>query len=225
MSAFEIIDWDQYAVPFQSVMPSEMARLNHEAAGMLYEKVADFGCGAGKIIPFVASEDAITGYTGIDMSADMVKRARWMTSQFPGKPIEIIESRIESVSIEPVDSAVSINSYYTWDDPMRVLKHISQHIKVGGGFVLATLNHHIDMPALLEEAKKEQVANPYWEAFAKQNLAICESPNTLLIGLDELIEQVRGVGFSIVRAHADYYGGGLNFLVLKKAASSWNTHD
>ncbi len=220
MSEFEIIDWDQYAVPFQSVMPSEMTRLNREAAGMLYGSVADFGCGAGKIIPFVASEGAITGYTGIDMSADMVKGARWMAKQFPGKPIEIIESSIESVSIEPVDSAISINSYYTWDDPVRVLKHISQHIKVGGGFVLATLNHHIDMPTLLEEAKKEQVANPYWEAFAKQNLEICESANTHFIGLDELVEQVREVGFSIVRAHTDYYGGGLNFLALKNTASS-----
>jgi len=220
MSAFKIIGWDQYATPFQSVMPSEMVRLNRETAGMLYGNMADFGCGAGKIIPFVASEDTITGYTGIDMSTGMVKGARWMAKQFPGKPFEIIESRIESASIDPMDSAVSINSYYTWDDPLRVLKHISRQIKMDGHLVLATLNHHIDMPALLKEAKKEQIANPYWEAFAKQNLAICESPNTLLIGLDELIKQVREVGFSIVRAHADYYGGGLNFLVLKKTASS-----
>ncbi len=220
MSAFEITDWNQYAAPFQAVMPSEMARLNREVADMLHGNVADFGCGAGKIIPFVASEDAIAGYVGIDMSADMVKGARWMAKQFPVKPFKIIESRIESANIEPVDSAISINSYYTWDDPVQVLKSISRQIKVGGSFVLATLNHHIDMPALLEEAKKEQIANPYWEAFAKQNLEICESPNSHFIGLDELIEQVREVGFSIVSAHADYYGGGLNFLVLKNVASS-----
>lgn len=219
MNTLGIIDWNQYAAPFQSVMPSEMVRLNRKAAGMLYGNVADFGCGAGKIIPFITSEDAITRYTGIDMSADMVKGARWMAKQFPGKSFEIITSRIESVSIEQVDSAVSINSYYTWDDPLQTLKHISRQIKTGGRLVLATLNHHIDMPALLEEAKKEQIANPYWEVFAKQNLAICESPNTFLISLDELIEQVREVGFSIVKAHADYYGGGLNFLILKKTAS------
>ena len=215
MSAFEIIDWNQYAAPFQSVMPYEMVRLNRDVASMLYGSVADFGCGAGKIIPFVSSEEAITRYIGIDMSADMVNGARWMANQFPGKPIDIIESRIESVRIEPVDSAVSINSYYTWDDPVRVLTHIYRHISEGGRFVLATLNHFIDMPALLEEAKKEQIANPYWEEFSKQNLAICESPNTHFISLDELIEQVRDVGFSVIRAHTDYYDGGLNFLVLK----------
>lgn len=215
MNTFEFIDWNQYAAPFQSVMPSEMVRLNRDVAGMLHGNVADFGCGAGKIIPYVASEEAITGYTGIDMSADMVKGARWMATQFPGKTLEIIESRIESASIEPVDSAVSINSYYTWDDSERVLRHISRQIKVGGDFVLATLNLSIDMPALLEEARMEQIANPYWKAFSEQNLAICESPHTRLIGLDELIEQVRAVGFSVTKAHANYYGGGLNFLTLK----------
>ena len=216
MSAFAIIDENQYAAPFQSVMPYEMVRLNRDVAGMLYGSVGDFGCGAGKIIPFVASEDAITRYTGIDMSADMVKGARWMAAQFPLKPFDIIESRIEDACIDAVDSAVSINSYYTWDDPVRVLEHIYRVMRMDGHLVLATLNHFIDMPSLLEEARKEQVANPYWEEFAKQNLAICESQNTRLIGLDELIEQVRDVGFTIIRADSDYYNGGLNFLVLKK---------
>lgn len=216
MSSNKIIDWNAYAASFQSVMPSEMVRLNKAAASELYGSVADYGCGAGKIIPFVSSEGSIQQYTGIDMSADMIKGAQWMANRFPETPCKFVESRIESVSIEAVDSAISINSYYTWDDPVRVLGHIARQIKVDGHFVLATINRLINMPALLDEAKKEQIANPFWEDFARQNLAICDSPDTHLIGLDELIEQVREVGFSVSKAHTDYYGGGLNYLILKK---------
>ncbi len=215
MSAHKITDWNQYAAPFQSVMPSEMVRLNRDAAGKLYGTVADFGCGTGKIIPYTTSQDRVTRYIGIDMSYAMVKGAKWMAQQFPAKPCKIIESRIELVSIEPVDSAVSINSYYTWDDPLQVLKHISRQIKRDGGFVLATLNPGINMQALLEEAEKEQIANPFWKAFASQNLAICDSPNTHLVEIDELIEQVREAGFGVNMAHTDFYGGGLSYLVLK----------
>lgn len=220
MSSHRITDWDAYAAPFQSVMPSEMVRLNKAVVSELYGNVADFGCGSGKVIPFVAPCKSIHQYTGIDMSAAMIKGAKWMANQFPETPCRFVESSIESVSIETVDSAISINSYYTWDDPTLVLRHIARQIRVDGHFVLATINPLIDMSALLEEAKKEQIANPFWEAFARQNLAICESPDTHLIGLDDLIEQVREVGFSVSKAHTDYYGGGLNFLILKKKSTS-----
>lgn len=214
-------DWNEYAAPFQSVMPSEMVRLNREAAGKLYGNVADFGCGAGKIIPFVLAEKAVNRYIGIDMSSNMARGAQWMAAQFssahfPHKPCDIIEARIETVCIRPVDSAVSINSYYTWPDPVAVLKHIVEQMKDNALFVLATINPSLNIPALLDEAEKEQIANPYWEAFKRHNLEIYNSKNYNLVTMDELVDQVCEVGLKVMQAHTVFYAGGLNFLVLKK---------
>lgn len=211
----KITSWNSYAAPFQSVMPTEMARLNEDAAGRLCGTVADFGCGSGKIIPYISTTEAIDQYIGIDMSPDMIKGAKWMARQFPGKVYRLIVSAIETMRMTPVDSAVSINSLYTWNRPVEVLKHIRLQIKPGGLMVLATINPTIDMPSLLEEARKEQVANPHWEAFARQNMEIYESPEVNLVELDDLVGIVKSVGFAVISAHSDYYGGGLNFLVLR----------
>lgn len=211
-----ITDWNAYSRSFQSVMPSEMLRLNTEAAGWMSGRVADFGCGGGKIIPFVLDQSRVTNYTGIDMSADMVRRACWMAEQFPQKPSDIIHARIESVSMEPVDSAVSLNSYYTWPDSLSVLKHIFTQLKKNAVFVLATINPSIDMPRLLARAEMEMVGHPHWDEFKQHNMKICRSPDVNFVSMNELIMQAITVGFEVIEAHQHLYGGGLNFLVLER---------
>ena len=79
-------DWDDYSRSFQSVMPSQMLRLNQEVASHMRGHVVDFGCGGGKIIPFVLEQPLVTSYAGIDAALEMVRRARWMGEQFPENP-------------------------------------------------------------------------------------------------------------------------------------------
>lgn len=211
-----ITDWDAYSLSFQSVMPSEMLKLNRETTQWLNGSVADFGCGGGKIIPFVLEQERVTSYTGIDASMDMVERARWMADRFCQKQCNIIHDKIQSVLLPPVDSAVSINSYYTWPDPESVLLHIHKQLKEDALFVLATINASIDMPALLEDAEKELAAHPHWNAFKQHNMDIYASDSINLVSMDSLIGQVRQMGFQIIEAHTNLYKGGLNFLVIKK---------
>lgn len=213
----KIVDWDAYSMSFQSVMPSDMLKLNKEAAQWLNGNVADFGCGGGKLIPFALEQSRVASYTGIDASVKMVKCARWMANQFQHKHCVIIQDRIESVSLQPVDSAVSINSYYTWPNPELVLSHIYEQLKESAFFILATINPLIDMPALLEAAEKELVAHPHWNDFKQHNLDIYNSESINLVEMDYLVGQVRNIGFQLKEVHANLYGGGLNFLVLKKS--------
>lgn len=212
-------DWNDYSRSFQSVMPSQMLALNREVAAHMKGHVVDFGCGGGKIIPFVLDQPEVSSYTGIDAADEMVQRANWMSKQFASKPSEVVHGRIETVTVEPADSALSINSIYNWQDARLVLRKIKSLLKSNAVFVLATINARLDMPALLEAARMECVAHPYWAEFCEHNVRICESSTIRLLELDELIREVQAVGFAVEEAHQKLYEGGLNMLVLKPASN------
>lgn len=225
--------WDDYAHAFLSIMPSMMLQLNKEVASLATGDICDFGCGAAKIAPFVLDRKEVTSYTGIDYSPNMVERARWHLEQFPDKPSEIIRGKIEFIDtgaydVEIVsgkteafstlmyDFGLSINSYYTWDTPSTVLNSIYNTLSPEAHFVLVTPNPTMDMAQILEEVKKEQVANPYFEHFMEQNMALANNEKALFIEMNELILQVQQAGFKVVEAKQHLYNKGLNFLHLKK---------
>ena len=60
----QITDWNDYAQSFHSVMPSAMLQVNQAVASYMYGSVADFGCGSGKIIPFILQRNQVKHYTG-----------------------------------------------------------------------------------------------------------------------------------------------------------------
>jgi SAM-dependent methyltransferase len=223
--------WDQYARAFLSVMPSTMLELNKAVAELATGNVCDFGCGAAKIAPFALDQEDVTSYTGVDYSSSMVDLARWHLAQFPEKPSTIIHGKIESIDARvPLDASsldkmattidarydfgLSINSYYAWDAPETVLKSIYNNLKPNACFVLVTPNPTLDMLKIFKEIKKEQVANPYFETFMEQNIALAGNEKALFVEMNELILQVQKVGFKVIEAKQCFYGNGLNFLYL-----------
>ncbi len=213
--------WNEYAMNFLAVTPSKMLELNKAVASLAYGEVCDFGCGAAKIAPFVLDNAKVTGYTGIDSSTEMVKLARWHLMHFPEKPSQVIQEYLEVINKANIyqkedgfDFGLSINSYYAWDQPEAILTRIYHTLKSNGRFVLVTPNQQLDMEAMLPEARRELVANPYFEGFVDQNRSISENNKAHLVDMDMLVEQVRGVGFKIVEVNQQFYDRGLNFLVL-----------
>lgn len=216
-AAYQKSEWDAYAVSHQSVMPSVMFELNQAVADRMSGDVLDCGCGTAKVAPFVLEQPSVSSYTGIDYAQQMVDRARWMIDRFPGKPSEIIYGKIEELEAERhVDSCLSINSYYAWDDPLAVLSHIYTLLREGGQVVLATPNNNLDMPKLLAIIDKEIIAHPCYPDFRQMNLAFCDNPDALFVDMDDLIKQVQSVGFHVIEAHQRFYLGGLNFLLMYK---------
>ena len=225
--------WDNYADDFLAIMPSMMLEVNKEVADLATGDVIDFGCGAAKIAPFVLDNCNVKSYTGIDYSLDMVKLAHWHLQQFPQKPSEIIHGKIESIDVEPYevevvpgypvilskrqyDFGLSINSYYAWDDTEKILHVIYNSLRVGARFVLVTPNNKLDIIKILDEVKKEQVANPHYERFRKKNISIVGNKNSVFIDMDDLILQAHRIGFKVCEAHQKFYYRGLNYLVLMK---------
>ena len=232
-TAYSVDVWDQYARAFLAIMPSMMLELNKAVAALAKGNVFDFGCGAAKIAPFILERHEVSSYTGIDYSTRMVELARWHLKQFPNKPANVICGRIETLDREPAevdvmpgisiavspkryDFGLSINNYYTWDTPEIVLHTIYHTLEAEGQFVLVTPNPNLNIEKILEDVKKEQVANPYFETFREQNMAIVGNEKALFIDMNDLILQVQKVGFKIIEARQNFYYHGLNFLYLKK---------
>lgn len=226
--AYEKQVWDEYARAFLAVMPSQMLKLNEAVAAVAKGNVCDFGCGAAKIAPFILHNEAVSSYSGIDYSLDMVKQARWHLKQFPDKPSEIIHGKIEFIDtgayeLEIVhgqsqiidlsyDFGLSINSYYTWDDPHAVLESIYNALSPQAEFVLVTPNPRLDMASLLQKAERELIANPYFASFKEQNMALAGNEKALFVEMSVIIEQACEVGFKVVEANTEFYEGGLNYL-------------
>lgn len=208
-----LFGWDDYAKDFTSITTQFQHETYREAAGHLYGHVADFGCGGAKIAPILNGQ--CVRYTGYDASPAMVRSARQLTGKLParGTGFSIVLSRIDAVASAQHDSAVSINSYYAWPDPMANLKAVSACLGPGGTFVLATPNHHLQMSELLAEAEKDLSMHPYWSAYKRKNQHLAH--NAHLISLNNLVRQVQDCGFEILEAHDRHFMRGLNFLVLR----------
>jgi SAM-dependent methyltransferase len=202
--------------------------LNEAVAACATGNVCDFGCGAAKIAPFILHNEAVKSYTGIDFSLDMVNQARWHLKHFPDKPSEVIHGKIEFIDtgayeLEIVhgqsetidlsyDFGVSVNSYYTWDAPQKILKCIYNALAPKAEFILVTPNPRLDMTQLLKKAERELVANPYFASFKEQNMALASNKKALFVEMDVIIEQAREAGFNIKEANTHFYDGGLNYL-------------
>lgn len=117
------------------------------------------------------------------------------------------------------DSAVSLNSYYTWPEPEKVLSHIYSLLKPGGIFALATPNTRLDMFAMEKQVRKELLTHPDYDTFRQINLELSSNDNAQFIAMNDLVRQVLHIGFVLTSCHQSFYLGGLNFVVLQKPSA------
>ncbi|NRB38061.1 MAG: methyltransferase domain-containing protein [Pseudomonadales bacterium] len=213
-------DWNDFAVLHSSVMTSVQLEMYKTTAKYLKGSVADCGCGTAKITPFLADISAVTTYTGIDCSPEMIQQAKHMVAKLSSRiDVHFFESFIEDVG-QKFDSALSLQSYYSWPAPEKTLAHIYSMLNAGAHFILASPNPELNMPLLLEEAEKELIGHPFWADFKDHNQALADHDNSHFIRLDALITQLKNAGFEIIEAHSHFYLGGLNFIVAQNSQTT-----
>lgn len=212
---YEISEWENYARLHASVTTSVQLNLYHEACEHLSGAVVDCGCGSAKIAPLLADKESVTSYTGVDYAQEMVTVARQVIQTLHRPSFTILHSMIEGVT-NRFDSAVSIQSYYAWPDPLLTLKHIHTMLRDGAKFVLATPNGELCLEKLLQDAEKELIAHPDFSAFKNYNLKLAHNPEANFVSMDNLVRQAQQAGFMIEECHQRHFRGGINFLVLRK---------
>jgi SAM-dependent methyltransferase len=208
--------WNNYAETHLSVLPSLQTTVYRYIADLAEGHIVDFGCGTARFAAFLNGNENVKSYTGIDYSLDMVEKARWLLEQLPYTDWKILHDCIENISKEQFTCGVSINSYYSWDDPVTTLSAIHQLLEDSSTFLLVTPNPSLSMKKLEKEADKELIGHPHYPAFKAHNFALAGNEKALFIPMDKLVRQVLDVGFKIVACHQEFYLGGLNFLKLEK---------
>jgi SAM-dependent methyltransferase len=208
-------EWNSYARLFAAVTTSVQLAVYREACLHLSGDVVDCGCGSAKLAPFLADNEQVSSYTGVDYSAEMVTAAEWVVSNVERASFNIQHCKIEEAA-GSYDTAVSIQSYYSWPEPLVTLQHIADLLKPAGRFVLATPNPTLSLTSLAKDARKELLAHPDFQAFENYNLQLAANPQANFVSMDELIKQVQHVGFEVIECHQRHFQGGLNFLLLRK---------
>jgi len=214
---FTAQDWNDYARVFASVQTQVQRELQQEVVKYLKGRVGDFGCGCAKVGWLLSDNEMIELYIGIDASIEMINIARkYLKEMEPINKQSVHHGFIEDYNLTSFDTGVSLNSYYSWPNPLATLKHIYNLIEEGGTFVLATPNKNLDLILLDKQAKKELIGHPDYKKFREYNLKLINDKDANLVDMAELIEQVQSVGFKVEACHQEFYCGGLNFLVLSK---------
>lgn len=208
-------EWNSYARLFTAVTTSVQLEVYREACSHLEGRVIDCGCGSAKLAPFLADMPNISSYMGVDYALEMVTAAQWVLSTLDRPNFTIQHGKIEEAE-GLFDSAVSIQSYYAWPEPIQTLSHIAKLIKAGGVFVLVTPNQQLDLQKLVKDARKELLAHPDFEAYKEYNLKLANNPQANFVSMDNLIQQAQQTGFVVSECHQKHFQGGLNFLVLHK---------
>lgn len=209
-------EWNDYARLFASITTSMQLEVYREACKYLSGHVIDCGCGSAKIAPLLVDETTVKSYTGVDYAEEMVGVARWVIQNLQNPHFAIRHNKIEDVNDQQFTSAVSIQSYYAWPDPVAVLRHIFQLLTPNAVFVLATPNTQLGLADLARDAWKELLAHPDFEAYKTYNLKLANNPHANFTSMNDLVQQVQSVGFRVQECHQRHFRGGLNFLVLSK---------
>ncbi len=211
-------DWDSYAKVFASVQTQVQRELQQSAITHLKGDVVDLGCGAAKIGALLSDRQDVSSYLGIDASKDMIEVANWYLAQFQtSMPLTTWRGCIEDYDREQLfDSAVSLNSYYSWNQPVQVLSRIHALLKPGAVFVIANPNPRLDLLALDQQERKELILHPDYAAFREHNLKLVGQRDGNFPEMDELVSQLMEVGFKLQSCHSKFYAGGLNYVVVRK---------
>lgn len=209
--------WSHYSRFFISITTSYQIDIYKAIAPLLSGDVADFGCGAAKVAPYILESSDVDSYTGIDASADMLHCANEFMKMQSNPQFDFIHSRIDELPPMTFDSGLSVNSYYTWQDPLRCLESIASALRPGATFILISPNKRLDMASLLNNVTKEVGAHPDFQQFCEINQQLVNTEERNFVAMNTLIEQCNHVGLETQEAHQKFYEGGLNYLKLNKS--------
>ncbi len=207
--------WDDYADVFSPITSRFQVEMYELAARHAYGSVLDCGCGAAKLVPYLKDNPLVSSYMGVDSSVRMVKLADNLLTKMNQANYSVQCSSIENTTGR-FQCAVSLQSYYSWQDPKGVLKHIHKLLEPGGRFILGSANDNLDIDKLLDKASNELLMYPDWEVYSTMNRQYAQNSEAHFSSLDELLSEVRQCGFRLQEAHSNLFLGGVNFMVLRK---------
>ena len=109
------------------------------------DNVLDVGCGAGWLSSLLAEQVPEGRVVGIDVSDEMIRRARRRNVDVDNVMSVIGEAEQIPWDAAFFDHAISVESAYYWPDPPRALREIFRVLREGGSAWIA-INYYRDNP-------------------------------------------------------------------------------
>jgi len=128
---------------FYNIVDRPLRRIRRRAIAALNlrpgDSVLDFGCGTGLSFEELERAVGLDGrLIGVDVSPDMLRRARRNIAEHGWANVTLIESNVETVALEP-ESVDGVLCFYTHDimNSAAALGHAVTALRPGGRFVAA----------------------------------------------------------------------------------------
>jgi len=96
------------------------------------DRVLDIGCGTGWLPRLIAGKVPQGSVVGIDLSDEMIARARKASANFTNLTFEVGGADRIPVPDSTFTKVISVESAYYWPDPARGLREISRTLGPGG---------------------------------------------------------------------------------------------
>ena len=107
--------------------------------------VLDLGCGTGWLARRIARRVPSGRVVGVDVSDEMVRRARAASADFPN--VRFLEGTRENIPEggKPFTKVITVESAYYWHDPERGIREIFRVLRSGGSAWIL-INYYRDNP-------------------------------------------------------------------------------
>jgi ubiquinone/menaquinone biosynthesis C-methylase UbiE len=160
------------------------------------DRVLELGFGAGQAIALVAAQLTGGQVYGIDISQEMVRAARRRNAgAITAGRVVLRQGEVSDLPFanEQFDKVFSIQTFYFWSDPLRVLAEIARVLKPGGRLVITLSTGTTDSTpasgleryqALLEEQILPAMRQSGWQiARIEEGPASRQFKTTAVIGV------------------------------------------
>ena len=109
-------------------------------------RVLDLGCGTGFNLARLQNLGLPFGsYTGVDLSADMLARARRKFAQLPNVEFRQLDLLADPLPAGPFDLVVSTNAFEHLPNAKGVVEKAMEHLRPGGAALIAFFNDDIGL--------------------------------------------------------------------------------
>lgn len=211
--------FDDYATVFAQFTTPYQQQAYELIAPLLKGDVLDAGCGCAKLAAYIPDAERVASYLGVDYSPSMVSQGKRLLDTMDQPNFAIRMQRIEDI-VEVFDTIVSVQSYYSWSDPIAVLTHLYEHTIEGGNLILASANHRLDIELLIQNCSRGWSLHPDWPAYVDYNRKLASLSNGRFVSLDTMIGEVRQCGFEVLHTNVELFEQGVNMVVANKPECS-----
>jgi len=165
--------WDDYCSLYEHYTPSIQIELLKEIGNLAFGNILDFGCGVGKLYPYLKNNKLTKKIYLLDSSKEMRKYTN--NKMEKDKKTKVI-SDINQIKQKSINTITFVNSLYANSNPIEILFNSSKLLKKNDQIIISDMRRNCQKEKLIEVMKNEFPNDSKLEEYIELN-------KELMIGL------------------------------------------